>query len=51
LVSKKHWLGKRRAFERDTRLAETQLFMQEHLEALMYDISKYILTAYDLFEE
>lgn len=51
LVSKKHWLGKRRVFERDTRLAETQLFMQEHLEALMYDISKYILTAYDLFEE
>ena len=51
LVRQKHWLGKRRVFEKDTRLAETQLFMQEHLEALMYDISKYILTSYGLFEE
>ena len=51
LIRKKHWLGKRRVFERDTRLAETQLFMQQRLEVLMYDVAKHILTSYDLFEE
>lgn len=50
LVRPKDWLGGRRVFERDTRLAEPQLFMQQRLEALMYDTAKYILSSYGLFE-
>lgn len=45
------WQGHRREFERDSRLREPQLFMQKHLEKLMYDMGKYILKAYDCFEE
>ena len=41
-----YWLGERRKFERDTRLAEPQLFMQRKIESLMYDISEYILTTF-----
>lgn len=51
LIPKKYWLGSRREFERDTRLSAPQLFMQEKLEALMYDTAKYMLTSYGLFEE
>ena len=51
LIKKKYWLGGRRDFERDTRLAEPQLFMQRKLEELMYDTAKYMLTSYGIFEE
>ena len=51
LVAKNHWLGHRRDFKRDTRLAKPQLFMQQKLEELLYDVSKYILSSYGLFEE
>ena len=51
LVGKKGWPQSRRSFERDERLAEPQLFMQRRLEALMYEISEYILKSYDCFEE
>ena len=51
LVKKKSWPQKRRAFERDERLADPQLFMQRHLEALMYEISEHILKSYNCFEE
>lgn len=51
LITKKYWLGGRRDFGGESRLAEPQLFMQRHLEALMYDTAKYILDAYDAFEE
>ena len=47
----KHWLGWRRDYEKDTRLAEPQLFMQRKIESLLYDISEYILKSYNLFEE
>lgn len=47
----KYWQGSRREFERDTRLAEPQLFMQEHMEKMMYEIGVYILKAYDCYEE
>lgn len=44
------WLGKRRPYEPDTRLAEPQLFMQRQMEKLMYDTSAYILQTYGLYE-
>ena len=47
----RYWLGNRRAFEEDNRLAEPQLFMQKQLEKLMFDTGKYILEKYDLYEE
>ena len=51
LIPKKYWLGNRKDYDKDTRLANPQLFMQQGLEKLMYDIAKYILTSYELFEE
>ena len=46
-----HWLGHRRSFDNDTRLLYPQKFMQQKLVALMYDIAKYMLSVYNLFEE
>lgn len=51
LIRKQYWLGGRRDFSRNTRLEEPQLFMQQSLETLMYDVAKYMLSAYNLFEE
>jgi hypothetical protein len=51
LRPKKYWLGNRRDFEKNVRLAEPQLFMQRHLEKLLYDTGRYILESYDIFEE
>lgn len=47
----KYWLGFRHDFDRETRLAEPKLFMQESLEKLMFDIGVYMLKAYDCYEE
>ena len=46
--------GKRNRFEKEgvtLKLSEPQLFMQQHLEKLMYDTAKWMLEQYDLFEE
>ena len=51
LIPKKYWLGGRKDFEPDSRLSNPQLFMQRHLEMLMYDTVKYMLVAYGTFEE
>ena len=51
LIPKNYWLGGRKNFEQDTRLSEPQFFMQQRLEALMYDTVRYMLSAYNLFEE
>jgi sugar phosphate isomerase/epimerase len=51
LIPKNYWLGGRRTFNGDARLAEPQLFMQQKCVALMYSIAKYMLTAYNIFEE
>ncbi len=51
LIKKKYWLGGRRDFDRDTRLAEPQLFMQQKADSLLYDTAKYMLSAYRIFEE
>ena len=45
------WLGKHRPFEADNRLAEPQLFMQRHIERMIYETAEYILSAYGLLEE
>jgi sugar phosphate isomerase/epimerase len=44
------WTGHRRRYEK-TRLAEPQLFMQRHVEKLLYDTSKWMLSEYGLLEE
>ena len=54
LIKYNQWTGKRRRFESDKRepkLREPQLFMQRHIEAMMYDTSKWMLESYGLFEE
>jgi sugar phosphate isomerase/epimerase len=51
LVKYDQWTGNRRRFEGDSRLREPQLFMQRHIEAMMYDTSKWMLETYGLFEK
>ena len=51
LIKNNYWLGGRRKYKPDTRLAEPQLFMQRKLEALLYDTAEYILSSYDIFEK
>ncbi|MBO4262619.1 MAG: hypothetical protein J5903_02405, partial [Clostridia bacterium] len=46
-----HWLGWRRQYDGDTRLSEPQLFMQRHIEKMMYETAEYILKSYNLLEE
>lgn len=43
--------GKRREFERDTRLLEPTIEMQIDLERLLYTIGKHCLSTYGVFEE
>jgi hypothetical protein len=45
---------KRRYFEKSgvkNRLTEPQLFMQRHIEAMAYDVSKWMLESYGIFED
>lgn len=54
LVKYQQWTESRRQFEKGTkelRLCEPQLFMQRHIEAMMYDTAKWMLESYDVFEE
>ena len=53
LIRYNQWTGKRRRFEQkpnESRLAEPQLFMQQHIEAMMYDTAKWMLEQYEMFE-
>ena len=53
LIRYNQWTGKRRRFEnakQPLRLTEPQLFMQRHIEAMLYDTAKWMLESYDLFE-
>ncbi|MBQ8407661.1 MAG: sugar phosphate isomerase/epimerase [Clostridia bacterium] len=45
------WTGPRRRFEGDTRLAEPQLFMQRHIEKMLFETAEYILESYGLLEK
>lgn len=54
LIPYDQWTGKRRRFEREGKtclLSEPQLFMQRHIEAMMYDTAKWMLDTYGLLEE
>lgn len=51
LRPKNCWLGNRRDFSGDTRLAEPTLELQSALEEFMYRVGKHVLSAYGLFEE
>ncbi len=42
---------KRRRFEGNDKLREPQLFMQRHMEKLMYETAKWMLEQYGIFEE
>ena len=46
----RYWLGDRRPYEADKRLAEPQLFMQRKIEELLYETARYLLTSYGLYE-
>ena len=51
LIPKNYWLGGRRHFDKDTRLTEPQLFMQEKMESYLYETAKYMLSSYNVFDE
>ena len=51
LIKYNQWTGERRRYEREDRLREPQLFMQRHVDAMMYDTAKWMLGEYGLFEE
>ena len=42
--------GPRRRFEKNDKLREPQLFMQRHMEAMLYDTAKWMLETYGLYE-
>lgn len=46
-----NWLTPRRKFDKSAKLANPKIFMQKHLERLMYEVGEYILKAYGLYEE
>lgn len=45
-----YWLGNRRAFGGESKLAEPTLAMQRIAEKLLYEVGKHILTTYHMFE-
>ena len=47
----KEWTGWRRQYDADTRLSEPQLFMQRHIEKMMYETSEWMLSEYGLLEK
>ena len=54
LVGFNGWPHKRRRFENydgELRLSHPQLFMQRHMEAMVYDTAKWMLESYGMFEE
>ncbi len=46
----RYWLGNRRKYNRERRLREPTVEMQQDMEALMYRVGRHILEAYDCFE-
>ena len=51
LIPSSYVYGDRRVFEKSKLLSEPQLFMRRHLESLLYDTAKHILSSYGVFEE
>lgn len=50
LVNPGYWLGARKEFPRETRLAKVPYEIQLEAEKLLYKMGEYILKAYDVFE-
>ena len=53
LIQYNQWTGKRRRFREEDatqRLREPQLFMQRHMEAMMYETARWMLETYGIFE-
>jgi sugar phosphate isomerase/epimerase len=51
LIKYNQWTGVRKRFEGNQKLREPQLFMQRHIDAMMYDTAKWMLESYGVFEE
>ena len=54
LVSYELWTGHRRHYDNqrgENKLSEPQLFMQRHIEAMMYETSEWMLSSYGLLEK
>lgn len=51
LKFKDNWLTPRRTYEKSAKLANPEIFMQNHMERLMYEIGEHILKSYNLYEE
>lgn len=47
----KQWTGARRQYDADTRLSEPQLFMQRHMEKMLYDTAEWMLDTYGILEK
>ena len=45
------WTGWRRQYGADKRLSEPQLFMQRHIEKMMYETAEWILESYGVLEK
>lgn len=45
------WTGVRRQYGQDTRLSEPQLFMQRHIEKMLYDTAEWMLSTYGVLEK
>lgn len=46
----KYWVGNRRSFERDTRLAEPPVELAQKMEEALFICGRYILTQYGIYE-
>ncbi len=51
LRSYDYWQGGRRRFDGEDRLREPQLFMQRHMEKMMYETAEWMLSSYGLLEK
>jgi hypothetical protein len=51
LVRYDQWTGRRRRFDGASKLREPQLFMQRHMEKMMYDTARWMLSEYGIFED
>lgn len=51
LTKYNQWTGRRRRFEGASKLREPQLFMQRHIEAMMYDTAKWMLEEYGIYDD
>ncbi len=51
LINYNQWTGGRRRYEMASKLREPKLFMQRHLEKMLYETSEWMLKEYDIFEE